>query len=302
MPLTLVVMAAGIGSRYGGLKQLEPVGPGGEAILEYSVHDALAAGFDRVVLVIRRDIERDFRAALGRRIEARVETAYAFQQLDGLPPGRTVPIGRVKPWGTGHAVLSAAPEVPGPFAVVNADDFYGADAYRAIADHLRSTAPRGEPPEHCMAGFLLGGTVSEHGSVSRGVCEVSPDGLLSGIVERTRIERRGPGLAFTEDGGLSWQPLDDRTPVSMNMWGFGPSFLAELETRFDAFLDRSGGDPKAEYFLPSVVMDLLAEGRARVRVLPSPGPWLGVTHREDLEQVRAAVTGLVGRGLYPHPL
>jgi len=298
---TLVVMAAGIGRRYGGLKQVDPVGPGGEMILDYSVHDALAAGFGRAVFVIRRDIENVFRERIGRRLERRIETAYAFQELDALPEGFAVPAGREKPWGTGHAVLAAREAVAGNFAVINADDFYGAASFRALGEHLRSARDAEGLYDYAMVGFELAKTLSEHGHVARGICRVTGEGLLEEIHERTRIERRGGAIQYTGDGE-AWTDLAPDAVVSMNMWGFTPGYFEELAARFVPFLRERLGDPKAEFFVPTVVNDLVAEGRARVRVLPTPERWVGVTYREDLQSVRRAIRALVDRGVYPERL
>lgn len=297
---TLVVMAAGIGRRYGGPKQIEPVGPGNEIILDYSVHDAVAAGFGKVVLVIRRETEEAFREHIGRRLEERVETAYAFQELDDLPEGFSVPPGREKPWGTGHAVLAARAEVAGPFGVINADDFYGAGSFRALGRHL-AAARDGEQYDYSMVGFVLAKTLSEHGHVARGVCRVSPDGYLRSIRERTRILRRGGAIQYAEDSE-HWTTLHDETAVSMNMWGFTPSYFEELASRFPAFLREHGGEPKAEFFVPTVVGDLVSEGKARVRVLYTDERWVGLTYREDLEDVRRTIRALIEQGVYPEKL
>jgi NDP-sugar pyrophosphorylase family protein len=296
--LTLVVMAAGIGSRYGGLKQVQPIGPGGEAILDYSVHDARTAGFDKIVFVIRRDIEEDFRRILGHRIEAQMDTRYVFQELDNVPEGFTIPKQRVKPWGTAHAVLCCREEVQEPFAVINADDFYGSTSYRALADELVTANHRSSPHEYCLVGFVLEKTLSEHGYVSRGVCQVSDEGLLTRVRERTHIERRSSGVQYTEDGGESWHDLTRSSVVSMNMWGFGTSLFDELAEQFPRFLRSGLEDLKSEFFLPSVAMELLSKGKARVRVLPTSERWVGVTHREDLEMVRAHIAGLIEQGIY----
>jgi len=299
--LTLVVMAAGMGSRYGGLKQVEPVGPAGETILEYSAHDALAAGFDKVVLVIRGAIEREFRQLLGKRIEQRVDTRYVFQELDAMPEGFAVPAGRSKPWGTGHAVLVAAPAVAEPFAVVNADDFYGRGSYEALAAHLGAASRPGSAAEHCMAAFVLDNTLSEHGAVSRGVCSVSADGFLTRIDERLQVQRRNGRVGYLDAAG-SFRELTRDSLVSMNMWGFVPSLFAELEAMFVEFLRARIAEPGAELYLPAAVTELVGRGSARVRVLPTRERWLGVTHREDLLPVREAIAALVRAGVYPSPL
>lgn len=302
--LTLVVMAAGIGSRYGGLKQVQPIGPRGEAILDYSVHDARAAGFDKVVFIIRRDIEADFRQTLGRRIEPHLDTHYVFQELEDVPGEfrGAIPPSRSKPWGTAHAVLCCRDRVSEPFAVINADDFYGPSSYLALAQALRDTDHGARPYQYCLVGFVLENTLSEHGYVSRGVCDVSDEGLLTRVRERTHVERRGTGVQYTEDSGESWHDLAASAVVSMNMWGFGPSLFAELDEQFPRFLRRGIEDPKSEFFLPAVVMELLECGKSRVAVLPTPERWVGVTHKRDVETVRAHIAGLVEAETYPSDL
>jgi len=298
---TLVVMAAGIGSRYGGLKQVDPVGPSGEIVLDYAVYDALAAGFAKVVFVIRRDIEELFREKVGRNVERRAETAYVFQQLDALPPGYAVPAGRTKPWGTAHATLTAAPEVHEPCAVINADDYYGPGSFRVLADHLRAARDSGGVYDWSMVGFRLRNTVTEHGHVARGVCTTGGGGHLATIVERTHIETAGDRIRYTEDGE-HWTDIDSESVVSMNMWGFTPSVFAELEARFAAFLAAGAGDPKAEYFLPTVVNQLIQEGKARVKVLPTDEKWYGVTYQEDRPALKAFLASQVAAGRYPQKL
>ena len=298
---TLVVMAAGIGSRYGGLKQIDPIGPAGEVILDYSVHDALAAGFEKAVFIIRRDIEDAFREKLGRTFESRIETAYVFQELDKLPTGFRSPEGRTKPWGTGHAVLCSRAAVDGPFAVINADDFYGADSFRALATHLK-TARDGNVYDYSMVGFQLANTVSEHGHVSRGVCEVDAKGFLKGIQERTHIERREGAIQYTDDEKKTWKSLPEDMRVSMNTWGFTPSLFDELESRFTPFLAKNRGNLRAEFFLPSAIADLLALKKATVKVLPTEARWVGVTYKEDLPSVKQAIRHMVAGGVYPDPL
>lgn len=294
---TLLIMAAGIGSRFGGLKQTAAIGPSGEMVLDYTVFDALKAGFGRVVFVIRREIEHDFRERVGRRIESRADTAYAFQELDSfLPEGFFPPPERAKPWGTGHAVLCARNVVDAPFAVVNADDFYGASAFEVLAGHLREARDSGGPLDFCMAGYVLENTLSDHGHVSRGICRVSEDGCLSGIRELTKVRRDGDAVVFSEDG--KWAGIPPDSLVSLNTWGFTPGLFPELGRRFERFLKERSA-PKAEYFLPSVVDELIREGKARVRVLRTSERWFGVTYREDLPVIREAVRSLVDRGVYP---
>lgn len=297
----LVVMAAGIGSRYGGLKQVEPVGPGGEVILDYSVYDALRAGFARVVFVIRKEMESDFREAMGRRIEAQVDTDYAYQELDSLPEGFALPPGRTKPWGTAHAVLCASDKVDGPFAAINADDFYGAGAFEALQKHLSGPAPADCPDEYSMAGYRLVNTLSEHGHVARGVCEVTKNGFLSGIVERTRILIIDGEVKYQEQGGR-WVDISGDSTVSMNIWGFRRSFMDHLKAGFRSFLERDLETDGAECYLPAVVNDLIGSGAARVKVLPTDERWFGITYREDMPTSRRAIAERIERGVYPRSL
>ena len=300
----LVVMAAGMGSRYGGLKQIDPVGSHGEAILDYSLYDARRAGFETVVFIIKHEIEADFKATVGRRAEkSGMEIRYAFQQVDMLPEGYTLPEGRVKPWGTAHAILCAQEQIDAPFAVINADDYYGPAAYREIFAYLSAHAD-GEYYEYAMVGFLLKNTVSENGHVSRGVCESDDAGYLTRVTERTRIETYEGGIHYSEDGGESWTDLDGGTLVSMNLWGFTESFLREDTARFAAFLDKALAENpmKGEYFLPSVVSQLIDEGKARVKVLTSHDKWYGVTYQEDKPLVVKALAEKTAQGQYPDGL
>jgi len=298
----LVVMAAGLGSRYGGLKQIDPVGPEGEVILEYSVFDALRAGFEKVVFLIRHDIEGAFRNKVGRAVERRVNTVYAFQELDQLPAGFQVPDERRKPWGTAHAVLACGGVVSTPFAVVNADDFYGATAFQALAEHLHQAQDRDGRYDYSMVGYRLDHTLSEFGQVARGVCGVSPEGELLELRERTRIERRAGGVEYS-DNGTDWIPLAPDTTVSLNTWGFTPSVFGELESRFGQFLQtRADRLATAEFFLPDVIGELIREQRARVRVLPTAENWFGVTYPGDVPRVRRAIEALTAAGRYPRPL
>lgn len=299
----LVVMAAGMGSRYGGMKQIDPVGPNGQVIMDYSLYDARRAGFETVVFVIKHEIEDAFKAAIGDRASKVMQVHYAFQQLDELPSGYTIPEGRAKPWGTCHAVLAAKPFIDGPFAVVNADDYYGPEAFRVMYEYL-STHSDGELYDYCMVSYLLQNTVSENGSVARGVCQPNPDGTLHSVTERTRIETYAGGIHYTEDGGESWTDLPGETPVSMNLWGFGKSFLEEADRRFAGWLDENlAKNPlKCEYFLPLVVTELLEEGKARVQLLHSADKWYGVTYREDKPVVVDAIARMTREGLYPEDL
>ena len=299
-----VVMAAGMGSRYGGLKQIDPVGGHGQLIIDYSIYDARRAGFETVVFVIKHEIEETFKAAIGDRLSKVINVKYAYQDLDDLPAGYAVPTDRVKPWGTAHAILAARKVVDGPFAVINADDCYGPEGFRAIYDYLESHPDQPDCYEYAMVGYLLGNTVTEHGHVARGVCVETTDHFLRSVTEHTHIEKDGEIARSTRDGGQTWEELAGDTIVSMNLWGFTPSFLAEAEARFPAFLDRTlETDPiKGEYFLPSVVSALIGAGRARVKVLRSRDRWYGVTYHEDKPVVVAAIARMTQEGLYPADL
>ena len=295
---TLVVMAAGMGSRFGGLKQIMPVDPQGHPIIDFSMYDARRAGFGRVVFIIKRAIEAQFRETVGRRMERLFDVDYVFQELDVLPEGYGVPAGREKPWGTGHAVACCRGTVRGPFAVINADDFYGAGAFRTIYDFLAAERGRGE---HAMVGYRLRNTVTENGAVARGICTVE-NGFLTGVTERTRIEKRGDAAAYIEDGRE--YPLTGNEIVSMNFWGFTEGMLDELWDGFPAFLDRQVPENplKSEYYLPAVANTVLQEGRGTVRVLECGEVWHGVTYREDLQSVQCAVAALKQAGVYPEQL
>ena len=298
----LVVMAAGMGSRYGGLKQIDPVGSQGEAILDYSIYDAHQAGFETVVIIIKEAIKKDFMETVGARLKnAPVEIRYAYQELDKLPEGYSVPEGRTKPWGTCHAVLCAK-EVIGdaPFAVLNADDYYGKSAFKVIYDYLSTNE---DPYGYCMVGFELGKTVTDNGSVARGVCVTNEEGYLTEITERTRIEKYEGGIHFTEDGE-TWVDVPDTTTVSMNMWGYMPSFMQEMADGFPAFLDKAlvENPLKGEYFLPLAVDNLLNSGKATVKVLTSPDRWYGVTYAADKPMVVAALKAMTDEGKYPDGL
>ena len=295
----LVIMAAGMGSRYGGCKQLDPVGNHGQLIIDYSIFDARRAGFETVIFVIKPEIEADFKAAIGDRIAKVMEVKYAYQLKEDLPEGHSVPADRTKPWGTAHAALAARELVDGPFAIINADDYYGPAAYQEIYSYL-SAHQDGELYEYVMVGYLLKNTVSENGTVARGVCEEDGDHYLSRITERTKIEQ-GPPLRFTEDDGATWTVLPEDTIVSLNMWGFTKSFLDEAKAGFPAFLDEAleKNPLKGEYFLPSVVSRLIGEGKARVKVLRSEDKWYGVTYREDKPTVVEAIAEKTRKGLYP---
>ena len=298
----LVVMAAGMGSRYGGLKQIDPVGYCGEAILDFSLYDAYEAGFETAVIIIKEAIKHDFMETVGKRLAAcPMEIRYAYQELDKVPAGYTVPAERTKPWGTSHAVLCAKEAIDGaPFAVVNADDYYGKSAYKVVYDYLCRAAD-GEKYDYCMVGYQLGKTVTDNGSVARGVCETDENGFLTAVTERTKIEKYDGGIHFTEDDGATWTDLPADTTVSMNLWGYTPSFIGEIEARFPAFLDAalSGNTAKAEFFLPMTVSQLLAEGKATVKVLRSPDTWYGVTYAADKPVVVNALKSMSDRDMYP---
>ena len=301
----LVILAAGMGSRYGGLKQIDPVGSHGEAILDYSLFDAHEAGFETAVIIIKEAIRKDFMDTVGKRLEkCPMEIRYAYQELDKLPEGFAVPEGRTKPWGTSHAVLCAKEAIDGaPFAVINADDYYGKSAFRVIYDYL-CNAREGVPYDYCMVGYQLGNTVTDNGSVARGVCVTNELGYLADITERTRIEKYEGGIHFTTDGGETWEDLSPETPVSMNMWGYTPSFLEEIEARFPKFLTElvPQNPEKAEFFLPMTVSQLLSEEKATVKVLHSADKWYGVTYAADKPQVVAALRSLAAAGKYPDGL
>ncbi len=300
--LTLVVLAAGAGSRYGGLKQIDPVGPSGELIIDYSIYDALKAGFTQVLFVINRKIDAAFREAIGRRIERQIQTGYVYQDLDDLPEGYKLPPSRQKPWGTAHAVMAAREVVDSPFAVINADDYYGQNSYQLLADHLTAADAAGLV-DASMVGFRLANTVSEHGYVSRGVCRVDRGGCLLDIDERTRIERRPEGIQYLDDQSGLWVDLADDTVVSMNLWGFGPQILPQLTTRFGSFLERSAANiDTAEYFLPGVVKEMIADGTTQVKVLSTDDQWYGVTYQQDKPRVKASMARLVEQGIYPAAL
>jgi UTP-glucose-1-phosphate uridylyltransferase len=299
MSISLIVLAAGIGSRYGGLKQIDPVGPSGEIVIDYSVFDAIRAGFDHVVFVIRREIEKDFRAAIGARLESQIRVSYVFQELDRLPAGFRLPAERKKPWGTGHAILMCRDVVREPFAVLNADDFYGRESYRLLAGFLRGRPP-GEAT-YAMVGFILRNTLSEHGTVARGICDVDSRGFLRSVVERTKIEKTPSGARFSDEAG-AWHGLSGDELVSMNMWGFTPSIFDSLQEEFVRFLGVSGQDMKVEFFIPTVVDTLIREAKATARVLETPERWVGVTYPDDKADVVRRLRDLIGRGVYPERL
>lgn len=299
----LVIMAAGMGSRYGGLKQIDPVDEQGNIIIDFSIYDAVKAGFEKIVFVIKHQIEEEFKRSIGERIAKYVQVEYVFQELDKLPEGFSIPEGRVKPFGTGHAILCAKNAISGPFAVINADDFYGRHAFEEIYRQL-TTIEDDDKYRYAMVGYQLHNTLTENGHVARGVCVVDEDNKLVKINERTRIEKHGEDAEYTEDGGESWVKLPKESLVSMNMWGFTNSIMKELENRFVTFLKEElpENPEKAEYFLPFVVDELLQEGKATVEVLETPDVWHGVTYKEDKPQVMEAIGKLKAEGLYPDVL
>ena len=300
MKPTLVVLAAGMGSRYGGLKQVDPVGPSGEAILDYSVFDAVRAGFGKVVFVIRHDFDAEFREKIGRKFEKMVAVDYCYQDIADLPAPFTVPEGRAKPWGTAHATRAARTAVKEPFAVINADDFYGRDAFEKLAKFL-SSPTAAEGLHFAMVGFRLDLTLSENGSVARGICDIAPDGTLRAVKEMTKLVRVGDIAENREDEANPVKvPLDSR--VSMNCWGFSDGLFAELEARFPKWLEANGTKEKSEWYIPFVVDELIKEGKADCHVLPTDSSWFGVTYREDKPAVEASVRRLVDAGEYPSNL
>lgn len=299
----LVIMAAGMGSRYGGLKQIDPVDQYHDLIIDFSIYDALSAGFDKVVFIIKKSIEDDFKEHIGNRISKHIQVEYVYQELERIPKGYKVPEGRVKPWGTGHAILSCKGVVDAPFAVINADDYYGKAAFKTIYDFLASATDQ-DTYQYAMVGYQLYNTLTENGHVARGVCAINEEQKLVDIHERTRIEKHGDIAEYSKDDGTTWTELSKDTVVSMNMWGFTESILSELEVRFSAFLDENLQENplKCEYFLPFVVDELLKEGKAEVEVLRSVDRWYGVTYKEDKEMVVNAIQKMKEQGLYPEKL
>lgn len=292
----LLVLAAGMGSRYGGMKQIDPVGPNGEAIMDYSIYDAHRAGFGKVVFVIRKEIEQPFKQMIGTRFEKRIAVEYVFQELGKLAPGFFLPAGRTKPWGTTHAILMAAGTIHEPFAVINADDFYGADSFRVLARHLQAGTE-----DYAMVGYVLRNTLSDFGAVSRGICKVDENGYLGEVVELKSIEREG-GHAVNTDAEDNETKLSGSEVVSMNMWGFTPRIFGQLREHFKTFLEVSGNDLKAECYIPSIVNELLLDGQTRVKVLHCADSWFGVTYREDRPRAVDSIRRLIEGGYYPKKL
>lgn len=301
MKITLLVLAAGMGSRYGGLKQLDQVGPSGETLMDYSIYDAIRAGFDQVVFVIRHDIEAEFKRVVGSRYQGRIDIDYAFQSLDDLPAPHSVPAGREKPWGTGQAVYAARHVVKNPFAVINADDFYGRDSYEKLAAYLKNCRP-GKPMDGCMCGYRLKNTLSENGSVSRGICSVDQAGNLAKVVEHTKLDRQDDGSVKStlEDG--STVRFSGEELVSMNCWGFSPELFNELERLFSEFLTQRGNELKSEFYIPFVADQLIREKRAAIKMLTSDASWFGITYREDRPVVVEGLRKMAASGAYPEKL
>jgi NDP-sugar pyrophosphorylase family protein len=297
MKPTLLIMAAGLGSRYGSLKQIEPIGPGGEAIIDYSVYDAIRAGFGKVVFVIKKEIEADFQGSLLKRFENRIETSYVFQELDMLPEGFSLPPDRKKPWGTAHAILISESAIDTPFAAINADDFYGYESFSELNSFLTG---KNKETDYCMVGYKLKNTLSEHGTVSRGLCDIDQSGFLRTVTELTKIKQEGAGIVYYDnDEKIS---LPEESIVSMNMWGFNESVFQKIKERFSAFLDESINDPKAEFYIPTMVDLLIKSGEARVKVLNSNATWFGITYKEDKEAVKQSVLSKIDSGDYPRKL
>jgi UTP-glucose-1-phosphate uridylyltransferase len=293
---TLLILAAGMGSRYGGLKQVDPVGPNGETIIDYSIYDGLRAGFGKLVFVIRHDIEQQFKEIIGARFEQRVPVEYVFQELDMLPPGFSVPAGRTKPWGTTHAILQAENVIKEPFAAINADDFYGRQAYEVLARHLNSGTS-----DYAMVGFVLRNTLSRHGSVARGISRVDADNYLQNVVEMMKIEPDGDGAKNTAPDGQVTKLTGDEA-VSMNFWGFTPAVFPQLRANFTAFLRKNGQEQKSECYIPTTVNELVTAGQAKVKVLRTNDSWIGVTYREDRPRVVESIRQLIANGVYPQTL
>ena len=298
MTPSLVIMAAGMGSRYGGLKQIDKIDEDGHIIIDFSIYDALKAGFGKIVVIIKKEIEEDFREVIGKRIEKLADVEYVYQELDKMPEGFSVPDGRTKPWGTEHAIWCCKDKLNGPFAVINADDYYGAEAFKKM---YKALTENNDSHTFHMVGYVMTNTLTENGTVSRGVCEVDKDGMLQKVVERTKIRRAGEGAEFSEDGGESWQSIDGRSIVSMNLWGFNTSMMDSLDKDMRRFFetDAVSNPLKCESFLPSFVQSLLNNGEAKVKVLTTNDKWFGVTYKEDKEKVVEAIRKLKSEGVYP---
>jgi hypothetical protein len=297
---TLLILAAGIGSRYGGLKQLDQIGPSGEAIIDYSIYDAIRAGFGKVIFVIKENIAIEFNEVFDEKLRGKIRVEYVFQEINKIPEGIGYSKDRQKPWGTGHAVLVAMDKIHEPFAVINADDFYGCSSYQALAGFYKEWTPH-KGDTYCMIGYELGKTLSEYGSVSRGICQQDCNDFLLEVNERTRIERDARGIAYIDETGKSFY-LDEQTTVSMNFWGFTPSFFEHLGKGFLEFIKINATSPKAEFYIPAVINDLLKQKKASVRILPCSDQWFGMTYREDRELVVSKIRELVNAGVYPDNL
>ncbi len=301
--MTLLILAAGMGSRYGGLKQLDPMTDAGNFIIDFSIYDAIKAGFDRVVFIIKEENLELFRETVGNRIAEKIDVSYVFQAVENLPAGLTVPEGRTKPWGTAHAVYCAREVIKDNFAVINADDFYGRETFYQLAKHLAKPDLSDQIAHHCMVGFRVGNTLTENGTVSRGVCEVEEDGLLTEVVERTKIEKRETCAAYLAEDGETWVEIDFDTVVSMNCWGFTPDIFGTLEEQIRDFCTKNTANPlKSEFYLPTAVQEQKAAGICDVRVYPTQSRWYGVTYSEDKPRVKEAIRKLVEAGEYPADL
>ncbi len=300
MKPTLLILAAGVGSRYGGLKQLDKIGPSGETIIDYSIYDAIQAGFGRVVFIIKESIEKDFKEVFIEKLWEKIDIDYVFQETWMVPEGILITDERQKPWGTGHAVMMAEKKIPGPFAVINADDFYGREAFHAIADYYKELTPAREN-DYCMVGYMLSNTLSEFGAVSRGVCRISKQSELLEVTEHTHIEKKGPRIVFKDEKGVSHDISGD-TVVSMNFWGFTPSFFSQLNAGFAAFIQNNAENPKAEFYIPSMVNQLIQAGESKVKVLNCQGKWFGMTYKEDRLFVIQGIRELIKQKVYPENL
>ncbi len=300
MKPTLLILAAGIGSRYGGLKQLDRIGPSGETIIDYSIYDAIRAGFGKVIFIIKEQIEKDFKEVFVERLSDRIPIDYVFQELWMVPEGISIPDNRSKPWGTGHAVMMADGKIDGPFAVINADDFYGAGAFATLAEYYRDWTPEREN-DYCMIAYQVGNTLSDFGTVSRGVCQTDSHSMLIDVVERTKLARRGDQIAWENEHG-TWITVPGNSVVSMNFWGFTPSFFSYLNKGFEAFIRDNAGNIKSEFYIPSMVNDLINKKKATVKVLSCGEKWFGMTYREDRDIVMGSIRDLVHKGVYPENL
>ena len=299
MKPTLLILTAGMGNRYGGLKQIDPIGPNGEILIDYSIYDAIRAGFGKLVFIIRHYFEDAFKETIGNKFDGLVETAYAYQELDAALEGFALPPERKKPWGTGHATLLGRDFIDGPFAVINADNYYGIDSFKMMADFLRG--PDVSPTNYAMVGFRLRNTLSEYGSVARGVCYCDDNHCLSDIFERTGVEKHGNGARYFDKDGTEHLLRGDEV-VSMNLWGFHQSVFGHISAKFKNFLKEHGNDPKAEMFIPTVIDDLVRKGKVKVKVLPTHETWFGVTYREDREIAERCIHKLIEKGMYPEKL